>query len=105
MCQSLPRYFHHRQRKIAARLEFRDLSYPSEILPGQEYRYADRVRETVQLCRRKNLQPEGRELRHLYPSNKCAKVWNPCQTSEEKHLHKNRLTQPYSGQYFQVRPE
>ena len=51
-----------------------DLSYPSEILLGQEYRYADRVRETVRLDWRKNLQLEERELRHLYPSNKYSKV-------------------------------
>lgn len=70
---SLPNYFHYQQRKIAAKLELRDLSYPSEILLGQEYRYADRVRETVRLDWRKNLQLEERELRHLYPSNKCSK--------------------------------
>src|SRR4026209_2503870 len=70
---SLPRYFHYQQRKIAASLEFRHLSCPSEILPGPEYPHADRARETVRLHRRKNLQLEEREWRHWYPSNKCAK--------------------------------
>src|SRR6185295_18741665 len=90
---SLPRFFHYQQRKTAASLESRDLSYPNEILLRPECRPADRVRETVRLRRRKNLQLEERELRHLYPSNKCAKDWKPCQTSEEKRLRKNRLTE------------
>src|SRR6185369_9479102 len=99
---SPPSYFHCQRKMIAARLALRDLTYPSEILRRQESRCVDRARERRRLIRRKNLRLEGRGSRRLYPSNKCAKFQKPCQTSEEKHPHKNRLFQFYSDRCYRV---
>src|SRR5262249_7097422 len=62
---SLPRYFHYQPRRIAATLEFQDLSYPNEILRAPVYCYADRSRKTILLC--KNSEPRFHLLFALPP--------------------------------------